>query len=150
MTSKNFLVPALFIVSILFSGCSGLQDGNGVTVHVGRKTDGGPSLVRLEVMDESIIHVSATPENRFSDKESLVIMPPAHKTPFTVTEHGDTVSLSTSSLVANVLTTTGEVWFTRPDGTVILQEKNGGGKTFVPVEAEGTDGYSFRQVFETP
>ena len=150
MTSKNFLVPALFIVSILFSGCSGLQDGNGVTVHVGRKTDGGPSLVRLEVMDESIIHVSATPENRFSDKESLVIMPPAHKTPFTVTEHGDTVSLSTSSLVANVLTTTGEVWFTRPDGTVILQEKNGGGKTFVPVEAEGTDGYSFRQVFESP
>ena len=33
---------------------------------------------------------------------------------------------------------------------MILQENKGGGKTFTPIEVEGTKGYSIRQVFESP
>ena len=66
-------------------------------------------------------------------------------------EHSDdTVAVVTASLRANVIMSTGEVWFTDPDGDTILREKIGGGKTFTPVEADGVSGYSFRLVFESP
>ena len=33
---------------------------------------------------------------------------------------------------------------------MILQENKGGGKTFTPIEVEGTKGYTIRQVFKSP
>ena len=110
----------------------------------------GPKLVRIEVMGEKLIHVSATPERKFADPESLVIIPVKEKTGFEVEQNGDTVVVSTSEIKANVLASTGEVWFADMDGNVLLREEEGGGKSFSPIEVEGTHGYSFRQVFESP
>ena len=42
-------------------------DGNAVTVEVSDYKEGGPRLVRLEVMGEKVIRVSATPERKFAD-----------------------------------------------------------------------------------
>ena len=67
-----------------------------------------------------------------------------------VLENGDTVVVQTSEVKAHVLRTTGEVWFTDLDGNMLLREQNGGGKSFEPIEVDGTHGYSFRQIFESP
>ncbi len=142
----------LFLIAgLVFSACSAVkQDASSVTVKVRQAAEGGPALVRLEVMGEKLIHVSATPENKFADPESLVILPAEEKTPFTVEQNGDVVTVATSAVKANVLTTTGEVWFTDAEDNMILREEEGGGKSFKPIEIEGTHGYSFRQVFESP
>ncbi len=144
-------ISILLLAGLAFCACSAVkQDDSGVTVKVQQQVEDGPALVRLEVMGEKLIRVSATPEKKFADPQSLVILPQAEKTPFTVEQEGDVVMVATSAVKANVLATTGEVWFTDLESNVILREENGGGKSFEPIEVDGTHGYSFRQVFESP
>ena len=96
---KNFVKGSMVLLmsGLLLSSCSGSYfktDGSGVTVKVQNVIDGDPRIVRLEVMGEKLIHVSATPERKFADQESLVVIPPAERTPFTVEQAGDTVSVA--------------------------------------------------------
>ena len=141
------------LAGLLLGSCSGVyeQTDNGVIVKVRtKKDDAGVRLVRLQVMGDKLIHVSATPENRFADLQSLIVVPQKEQTPFTVIQKGDTVTVSTDEVRASVLASTGEVWFTDENGNMILRENEGGGKTFTPIEVEGTKGYTIRQVFESP
>ena len=148
MKTKLFLLSALLVLG----ACADVYKvtENGVSVKVQQPSEDGPTLVRLEVLGEKIIHMSATPERKFADPESLVIIPAKEKTGFAVEQNEDTITVSTSEIKANVLASTGEVWFTDMDGKVLLREDEGGGKSFSPIEVEGTRGYSFRQVFESP
>ena len=151
MKAKGFYL--LLMAALLLGSCSDKvykQNGTGVTVRVRNSVENGPALVRLEVMGENIIRVSATPEKKFADPQSLVILPAQVQTPFAVAQNDDTVSVATPSVTANVLASTGEVWFTDAEGRLLLREEAGGGKTFEPVEVEGTHGYSFRQIFDSP
>lgn len=142
-----FLFPVLLPLS-----CSRdvRQDSYGVTVNVSEPREDGPALVRLEVRGDKIFRVCATPEKSLPMKNSLVVLPPSEPPVFSTDRRGDTVTVSTGSIRANVLRTTGEVWFTDLDGKIILQEQKGGGKTFMPIEVDGTRGYTCRQVFESP
>ena len=151
MNVKNILY-GLLSVSLL-GACSGNvyeQTADGVTVKVRKAELQSARSVRFRVMGEKLIHVSATPENKFTDKQSLIIVPQESQPPFQVRQSGDTVSVITKEVMASVLCSTGEVWFTDEAGNIILRENEGGGKTFVPIEIEGKKGYSIRQVFESP
>ena len=123
---------------------------NGVIVRIQQKNENQPQLVRLQVVGEKLIHVSATPLGKFSKEKSLIAIPPEEQVPFTVLQSGDTISVSTQEVKASVLSSTGEVWFTDKNGKLILQENKGGGKHFIPIEIEGRKGYTIRQVFESP
>lgn len=123
---------------------------NGVIVRIQQKNENQPQLVRLQVVGEKLIHVSATPLGKFSKEKSLIAIPPEEQVPFTVLQSGDTISVSTQEVKASVLSSTGEVWFTDKNGKLILQENKGGGKHFMPIEIEGRKGYTIRQVFESP
>ena len=148
---KTRILSLLFAAFVLAS-CAGAyrQNESGVTVKVQEPTEGGPRLVRLEVLGDKLIHVSATPDRKFADPQSLIIVPQTGAPEFTVYEDDGVVSVSTAAIVASVSVATGEVWFTDLEGNPILTEQAGGGKTFEPIEVEGTKGYSFRQVFESP
>lgn len=141
------------LAGCLFMSCSGKlyeQTENGVIVKVQQKFPQQAQFVRLQVMGDKIIRVSATPDKRFADPQSLVVLPSQQKTSYSVSRQGDTITLSTEAIKASVKAATGEVWFTDKNGTVILEENKGGGKSFVPIEVEGTKGYTIRQVFESP
>lgn len=141
------------LAGCLLMSCSGKlyeQTENGVIVKVQQKFPQQAQFVRLQVMGDKIIRVSATPDKRFADPQSLVVLPPQQKTSYFVSRQGDTITLSTEAIKASVKAATGEVWFTDKNGTVILEENKGGGKSFVPIEVEGTKGYTIRQVFESP
>ena len=142
-----FLIAALMLAS-----CAGAykQDGSCVTVTVQDPVEGGPRLVRFQVLGENLIRVTATPEKEFADQESLMIVPQENDVEFTVTENDGVLTLATSAVKANVLLSTGEVWFQNADGETLLAEQKGGGKYFEPIEVDGTKGYTFRQVFESP
>lgn len=135
----------------MLAACSGggfQKTENGVVVEVKQQQPTDVRKVRLEVMGEKLIHVSATPEKEFSKEQSLIVIPQLNKTDFKVEEQGDEVTVKTSELCAIVSKTTGEVRFTDADGKQILAEDSDG-RTFTPVEVEGTKGYTVRQVFQS-
>ena len=108
-------------------------------------------------MGDKIIRVSATAEDKFADRQSLIIVDQPSYSNYTVKEEGDKVIVSTGKLNGYVLSTTGEVWFTDSKGKVIARDQKGGGKTFTPYEVtqihadgkpETYKGWTMRQVFE--
>ena len=131
----------------------------GVSVAVKKHYKGQTALVRLKVVNDKIIHVTATAEDKFKDPKSLIIVPQDNKAEYTVSESGDVITVTTKAIKANVNGVTGEVWFTDLNGNMILQEQKGGGKTFRPYQCqqihvdgkpETYKGWSIRQVFESP
>ena len=142
----------LLAAALLLASCTGayMKNADGVTVKVQNPVEGGPRLVRLEVLGDRIIRVSATPERRFADPQSLVIVPHPSAPEFTLSENDGILTLRTSELAAEVTLATGEVRFVDDEGNLLLAEEAGGGKTFTPIEVEGTRGYTFTQVFESP
>ena len=152
MTMKAKYASLLALTVLLLTACSREYhiNDNSITVKVQHSHENGPALVRLEVLGEKIIHVSATPQRKFSDKKSLAVLPQDRFDDFTVAEQDGSLVVETKSISAHVSLATGEVSFFDLEGNLILQEQSGGGKSFEPIEVEGTKGYSFRQIFESP
>ena len=143
MKLKN--TSAYLLAGFMFAACAGggyQKTGNGVIVEVKQRQPTDVRKVRIEVMGEKLIHVSATPEKDFSKERSLMIVPGQGKTDFKVDEQGDEVAVKTSQVCATVSKVTGEVCFTDATGKRILAEDR---RSFTPVEVEGTKGYSVRQ-----
>ena len=69
----------------MLAACSGggfQKTENGVVVEVKQQQPTDVRKVRLEVMGEKLIHVSATPEKEFSKEQSLIVIPQRNKTDF--------------------------------------------------------------------
>lgn len=150
MKSSNLLILAI----PLFLSCttnSYKKTHDGIVVNLKQELTTDAKKIKLEVINEKIIHVAATAENKFSTEESLIMMPRTGETPtFNVEEKDNSVILKTTALQASVNLTTGEVLFADASGKTILKEKEGGGKTLVPINVEGTDGYILKQIFDSP
>lgn len=70
------------LAGLILGSCSGKvyeQTDNGVIVKVQQKGEQNARLVRFQVMGDKLIHVSATPDNKFADPKSLVIVPLENK-----------------------------------------------------------------------
>ena len=76
------ILASLFLASCAGSGVKQTSDGVVVTIPQQEQTD--VKQIRLQVKGEKLIRVSATPENKFSDRESLIIVPQESHTPFSV------------------------------------------------------------------
>lgn len=144
----------LLIAGMLLTACSTKQYqmiDNGVVVNVKQKNNTETRKVRLQVLGDELIRVSATPEKEFPKDSTLIIIPGIKGVPFTVdTSHKDSVAIVTNKLRVLVSQNDGGVNFKNKSGKVILTEKTGGGKTFTPIEVEGTKGFSVRQIFNSP
>ncbi|MCM1077838.1 MAG: DUF5110 domain-containing protein [Bacteroides sp.] len=119
-----------------------------VTVNISPTEANSVRKVRLQVLGDKIIRVSATPDKKFADDNSLVTVSQRIKPEYTITETDSTVSLITASVTASVSLSTGDVKFYDRDGRLIVSEAEGG-RSFTPIEVEGTEGYTVRQVFES-
>jgi len=123
---------------------------NGIIISLKYNEISKVKKLRLEVLGEEIIHVSATPENEFQKDSSLIIVPKIETVPFTVNEQKDSIVLATSKLNVFVSKLNGGIAFKNTRGKTILAEQNGGGKTFTSYKADDTQGYSIRQIFNSP
>ena len=144
----------LLLLGMLLASCSTKQyqmiDG-GVVVNVKQNNKTQAHKVRVQVLNDELIHVSATPGKEFPKDSSLIIVPGIKNTAFTVdTSHKDSVMLVTPRLKVHISQLDGGINFKDKDGKLILAEKQGGGKTFTPIEVEGTKGFSVRQIFNSP
>ncbi|WP_407933619.1 TIM-barrel domain-containing protein, partial [Dysgonomonas sp.] len=151
---KNQLLLVSLLSMALFIGCkSGPYQRTSDGIIVNLKTDNALATknIRLQVVNDDVIHVSATPGYKFSDKKSLItIYDKTQTTGWDAKEENGNVVLKTASTIATVSLTTGEVTFSDINGNVLLAENKGGGKSFSDIEVEGTKAYTMQQVFESP
>ena len=109
-------------------------------------TNGTAKKVRLEVMTDSIIRVTATPTDSLDLPKSLIVnAAPASDVKFDVAAAGDTLTLKTAKVSAEVSLSTGTVKFRDENGKLVLDGYNGG--EFTPVKVDGQDFYAIRQEF---
>lgn len=83
---------ACLFAGLVLAACAGSgyqKTDKGVVVTLNQQQPTDVRKVRVEVMGEKLIHVSATPEKEFSQEKSLIIVPQQAQTPFTVAEQGD-------------------------------------------------------------
>ncbi len=148
----SLAVSAALLAAVTLQSCSSVayeRTENGVIIRLNDKSDHPEQAVRLVVVNERIIRVSAIPSGEFPETASLMaVAQPANKTEFTVEKGEGHVTVSTSSLSAEVSLKTGQVTFTDNDGNVYLSELEGGGRSFMPVMAIGESGYTVRQQYE--
>ena len=144
----------LFIFSLLLALASCGQQGwrktsNGIVVTLEKSDSLTTRQVRLAVVSENVIRVSATPGD-FSKDTSLIVAQKPVTAKWTAEEEKGYVKLSTDSLCAYVSLKSGAVRFTDVKGNELLKEPEAGEKSFKAIEVEGTKGYSFMQAFDSP
>ena len=145
----------LFLLAILLlTRCSQTvweKKDFGVDIRLKSKNLEIPKQMKLEVVNEDIIRVVASPVKGFSAEKSLcVIVPDSPPPEFKVRQEVNSIIVSTDRIRAKVSLKTGEVSFWDEKDNIILKEKSGGGKSFDPIRVEGTPGYSTGQVFDSP
>lgn len=119
------------------------QTERGVVV----KTDEGVR-VRVEVVTPTIARVTATCDKRFSERESLAVLPQDEVPDFRVEETDSAqVRIVTSAMQLMIDRQTGRVACYDAEGRLVLSEDR---REFSPIEVEGDRGYTVRQVFHSP
>lgn len=108
-------------------------------------TSAAAHKVRLEVMTDGIIHVTASVDGNLDPQKSLLVQVKPEQTKFDVTTSGDTLTLKTDKVSADVSLSSGKVVFHDASGKAVLSGYNGG--QFTPVKVDGKDFYAVRQEF---
>jgi len=154
---KVFIFTRFFSIAFLclfFSACQSASvehNEDGITVCLNSSSNNMPKRIRLQVITDNIIRVTASSDTVFSKRESLInVHPNTLKTGWVVSQSNRDISIITLSIKATVSLKTGEVSFFDKDGKTLLAENTGGGKTFQPMEADGEKAYSVRQIFKSP
>lgn len=119
-------------------------------IYLDASMSGNTKLVKLQVVADHIIKVTATPSDKLSGNSSLItVYQPSKKVNWTVSESPDQISISTKLLTATVRTDNGAITFTGKDGKTLLAERQRNGRYFEPTVIEGTQTWHIRQVYET-
>lgn len=146
-------IMSFFIFATLVGcNCANYQKiSNGVVISLKQAKADDVQTIRLQVVNNDIIHVTASPSKKLSETPSLIAtyLATGDET-WKVTQVKNNIILQTTTMKAIVSLKTGEIKFTDLKGKTILNEQKGGGKTFTPIQADGHSGYTFRQVFESP
>ena len=148
MRTKNLhvLVPVLLLLlpPSLVLAQTIERTSDGLIVH---PADDTAADVRLQLVDDHIVRVSADPDGDFQRSPSLMRVPVAGQAPFDVVESKDNVRLQAADIAAEVSLRDGRVSFFDKAGEPLLSER-GGGREFTPITSEGKSYLSLRQRFE--
>ena len=123
---------------------------DGIIVRIANAKSAAARLIKIEVIADNIFHVTATPLDSFYTETSLILddkKRPAVK--WEIKESEGEVILFTQNVQAKIIISTGEVSFLDKAGNLVLQEANGGGKTFTGTTLDGEQSYIVRLAFET-
>jgi len=122
---------------------------DGVLIALKPTTENQLRTLRLQVLGNDLIHVAAAAQE-FQKDSSLIIVPNQQKVPFHINQSKDSIQLSTKTLNVVVSSKDGGIKFKDKNGKILLAEKAGGGRTFLPIQADQTKGYTVRQIFDSP
>ena len=154
---------SLCLLTAALTSCGGLGgDKDLVTVNIENPEVGAPKVVALQVIDDNIIRVRATPDSSLPKKqESLMIVPQQKDVKYTVDEQEGKVTVTAAAIKAVVDKKDGRIEFYDANGKLLAKETERG-KTFTPfyvpdreigcdvakVKEEQRHGLSWRLVFD--
>jgi alpha-D-xyloside xylohydrolase len=125
------------------------KNDDGVLIHV--KDTAGTTYIKVQVVSDEIIHVTANPTGNFSTEKSLMVVDqPMTKAEWTLKDEDSILILSTSKLQVRISLQRGEISYFDAHGKSMLTEVSGGGKSFEPITINGKSYYTIQQVFESP
>lgn len=143
------LLCAFTFNDLLAEPPSYIRTKDGIIVFTDPVFTGTSNAVKLEVVAENIIRVTAAPGKEIAPTQSLVTV--YSKSPdlsWDVIPSKDSLTLITKILTAVVDLKTGAVTFRDKSGKKILTEKPIGGRGFQPAVFEGRRSYHLTQTFE--
>lgn len=137
--TKKVTMQAIVAALCLTACSSGYKSVEG---GIEVKTTKTSETVRLQVMSDRIVRVTAVNSNEIKPNESLIIVPQQNKTKFSVDENDAYITLRTKALDVVVNSDDGKVTFKDKDGNVILGED---GRSYKPFDDSGKPALSVRQ-----
>jgi|WetSurMetagenome_2_1015567.scaffolds.fasta_scaffold00004_124 alpha-D-xyloside xylohydrolase len=146
---KIFFLTAVFLITASCATRQWQKTDNGVIISLSDPSGKSARKVSVEVVNERIIHVVASPGKIISGNKSLCVVNNTLNTSFDVAEKEGSLLLSTSEIKAEISLKTGRLIFRDSTDRILLAEPEAGGKSFSPVTVEGTSGYSMQQVFSS-
>jgi len=123
-TYKSLLKKLIFFFSISVLSFSCTQPGwvrkdNSVIIRLKPENSGSARLIRIEILRDDIIHVTASPVNSFSKEKSLCVIPTENiSTGFSVRQIIDTLLIMTSRSQVKVSLTSGKIRYLDQDGRI--------------------------------
>lgn len=126
-----------------------IKTNNGLTEYPNPDFSGNVKAIKLQVISDKIIGITASADSNFSETRSLITVYPNSTENFTTNETNDVVVLKTRSLTATINKQTGAVSFADANGNSILKEKQMNGRSLKPVVYDGETFYKIKQSFET-
>jgi alpha-D-xyloside xylohydrolase len=125
------------------------QTKDGVIVYPDINVSGKTRAVRLQVITDKIIRVTASPTTRFADPKSLITVYNTASKNWTLTTTGNKVVVKTPAVSASVLLSTGAVSFFAKTGKPLVMERQYNGRELSPSVSEGERTYGISQTFVT-
>ena len=123
MKKIQLVLASLLSVFLLTSCQSGpyKKTNDGVIVTLKTENANSTKHVRLQIINDDIIRVSATPANNFPENKSLITIYDKTKTEgWDVSEQNGNVILKTATTIASVSLATGEVSFSGINGLSLI------------------------------
>jgi alpha-D-xyloside xylohydrolase len=146
-----FLLSIFLILYI--SSIAQEKQTDGVLFELAPVKDTDPRWMKIQVCTNDIIRVIAAHEKSWDNPEHpslMVVRTEWDEVPWTMTEDGDMVDISTDNLIVRVDSKTGALSFYNNNGQSILRERAGGGKIITPAEVMGESTYHIHQLFDSP
>ncbi len=125
-----------------------LKIEDGVIIYPDAKLSGGAAAVRLQVISNEIIKVSASSSSEIEEK-SLIVLPQQPFRKWSVKEDDDNLILQTDSLIVAANIKNGAVAFSDRYGKPIINERSITGRKLQPAVFVGQPLYHVSQTFET-
>lgn len=153
MTIRTACFIQAFLLCAVFCNAAEKQFSkteDGIIVYTNADLSGNTRQVRLSVISDNIIRVTASPTDKPEEKQSLItVYDHSASVNWSVNEETDNIRLSTTLITAVVRKDNGAVSFVDKDGKPILAERQMNGRNFQPAIFEGQPSYNIKQVYET-
>ena len=148
---------AIVLAGIMLTGCASHtfeKQTDGIVIKLRKERATDPGMMRIQVCADGILRVTATRDDTFSCRPSMIVCGEDAServaVPYSVDEEDDTIRISTTKVIAKISKQTGEIAFYDKNGGLILQDEPGGGKIIWDAEVMGEKTYHIQQVFKSP
>ncbi|MDR0833817.1 MAG: glycoside hydrolase family 31 protein [Candidatus Symbiothrix sp.] len=144
MKRQFFKYCLLACTCLLLVACNSAVDkeSDGVTIHLKKPQADGAKTIRLQVVNDNVIHVLASPTDTIStNTKTLATLTKGMESGWSYSSSDDDVILKTATLIVKILFSNGAITFMDKDRRTILTDQKDGGKSFEK---------AVRQVFESP
>jgi alpha-D-xyloside xylohydrolase len=143
---KRLLIYFIVLFSVMHIHAQTVQkEQDGVVFNVPSNVF-NINKIKLKVWKDDIIQVIVSPQESFSDRESLIVTEKINDIPqWNVEETNKEIILSTQTIIAHIDKQNYNVAFSRSDGTVLLSENE---KNLQPAEVAGEKCYHIKQSFK--